>query len=251
MSETVPALAPVSPRLRDCHLGSGEGARFVPRCHENSKVTTALVHRRLSHVVFDIAMLCRSSIRHEVPRGVKSCESDKAFERSRIVEEMEIAALVTASERSPDSLASSKHVNVRTTPPESDLDLCRFHAGRNDEDQTAWRETTKTLVGHKAAAVFSLALRLGDRRNGKMQDRLPSTKHPLNAGKKEKHILSHASLLSRLVPLSNVLLGGVLLGGSMPLSTGRSIRYQHLKRQKPSKWSIQDYALSVAHCDSQ
>ena len=39
-------------------------------------------------------MLCRSSIRHEVPRGVKSCESDKAFERSRIVEEMEIAALV-------------------------------------------------------------------------------------------------------------------------------------------------------------
>ena len=94
MSETVPALAPLSPRLRDCHLGSGEGARFVPRCHENSKVTTALVHRRLSHVVFDIAMLCRSSIRHEVPRGVKSCESDKAFERSRIVEEMEIAALV-------------------------------------------------------------------------------------------------------------------------------------------------------------
>jgi hypothetical protein len=44
--------------------------------------------------VFDIAMLRRSSIRHEVPRGVKSCERDKAFERSRIVEEMEIAALV-------------------------------------------------------------------------------------------------------------------------------------------------------------
>lgn len=76
----------------------------------------------------------------------------------------------------------------------------------------------------------SLALRLGDRRNGKMQDQLPSTKHPLNAGEKEKHILSHASLLSRLVPLSNVLLGGVLLSGSMPLSTGRSIRHQHLKR---------------------
>jgi hypothetical protein len=30
--------------------------------------------------------------------------------------------------------------------PSRDLDLCRFHAGRNDEDQTAWRETTKTLV---------------------------------------------------------------------------------------------------------
>jgi hypothetical protein len=31
MSETVPALAPVSPRLRDCHLGRGHVCATMPR----------------------------------------------------------------------------------------------------------------------------------------------------------------------------------------------------------------------------